>query len=104
MIMWELQVFTFKILKLKCTFFRLIRDQILSQDFANNVKILQNYPPTDINIILAKTIAIIDWGLISLTLLSDFSSNLSNEQNEFKTSFVLLQIYTSYFSIQEIKH
>lgn len=33
---------------------RLVRHQILEQDFACNVKLLQNYPSTDINVILAK--------------------------------------------------
>merc|ERR1712098_328477 len=32
----------------------LVRDKILSNDFASNMKMLQNYPPIDVRLILKK--------------------------------------------------
>lgn len=37
---------------------RLLRDKILEGDFACNVKLLQNFPPMDINIVLSKAVAL----------------------------------------------
>ncbi|XP_059609339.1 TBC1 domain family member 13 [Phlebotomus argentipes] len=37
-----------------CAMIILLREQILEQDFASNVKLLQNFPPMDINIVLLK--------------------------------------------------
>ncbi|XP_055702733.1 TBC1 domain family member 13 [Phlebotomus papatasi] len=37
-----------------CAMIMLLREQILEQDFASNVKLLQNFPPMDINIVLLK--------------------------------------------------
>ncbi|GAB0099868.1 TBC1 domain family member 13 [Sergentomyia squamirostris] len=37
-----------------CAMIILLREQILEQDFANNVKLLQNFPPMDINVVLQK--------------------------------------------------
>lgn len=38
--------------------FSLLRDLILEGDFATNVKLLQHFPETDINIVLSKAAAI----------------------------------------------
>lgn len=34
--------------------FRLLREQILENDFASNMKLLQNFPEIDINVVLTK--------------------------------------------------
>lgn len=39
-----------------CSMIVSLEDQILNNDFASNVKLLQNYPPTDVNIILSKAV------------------------------------------------
>ncbi|KAL5290730.1 TBC1D13 family protein [Megaselia abdita] len=39
-----------------CSMIVSLEDQILNNDFASNVKLLQNYPPTDINLILSKAV------------------------------------------------
>ena len=37
-----------------CAMIILVRDKILDQDFEHNVKVLQNFPPIDINVVLSK--------------------------------------------------
>lgn len=38
----------------KKLFYRLLRNQILQNEFSANVKILQNFPPMDVHVILSK--------------------------------------------------
>lgn len=42
------------LIKVCCSMILLLRDQLLEGDFATNVKLLQNFPPMDINRILVK--------------------------------------------------
>lgn len=42
------------LIKVCCAMITLLRDQILENDFANNVKLLQNFPPMDIKVVLKK--------------------------------------------------
>lgn len=37
-----------------CFDFSLLRTQLLQSDFATNVKLLQHFPETDINVVLSK--------------------------------------------------
>lgn len=37
---------------------RLVRQELLNGDFASNVKLLQNYPPMDVSLILNKAVEI----------------------------------------------
>ncbi|XP_023298207.2 TBC1 domain family member 13 isoform X2 [Lucilia cuprina] len=46
------------LLKICCAMILIQRDQILQNDFASNVKLLQNYPPMDINIVLSKAVTL----------------------------------------------
>lgn len=46
------------IINIGSLFNRIQRDQLLKNDFASNVKLLQNYPPMDINIVLAKAVSL----------------------------------------------
>ncbi|XP_039286629.1 TBC1 domain family member 13 isoform X2 [Nilaparvata lugens] len=39
-----------------CAMIMLLRDQLLSNDFSSNVKLLQNFPPVDIQIVLNKAV------------------------------------------------
>lgn len=39
-----------------CAMIIILREQILESDFATNVKLLQNFPPIDINIVLSKAV------------------------------------------------
>lgn len=41
-----------------CAMILLVRDNILSGDFASNVKLLQNFPPMDVSLILNKAVKI----------------------------------------------
>ncbi|CAD7083195.1 unnamed protein product [Hermetia illucens] len=41
-----------------CAMIVLLRDQILENDFSTNVKLLQNFPPMDINIVLSKAVSL----------------------------------------------
>uniref|UniRef100_A0A182PPE3 TBC1 domain family member 13 n=1 Tax=Anopheles epiroticus TaxID=199890 RepID=A0A182PPE3_9DIPT len=42
------------LVKICCAMILLLREQILENDFANNVKLLQHFPPMDINLVLQK--------------------------------------------------
>ncbi|XP_055631516.1 TBC1 domain family member 13 [Toxorhynchites rutilus septentrionalis] len=42
------------LVKICCAMIVLLREQILVNDFANNVKLLQNFPPMDVKVILKK--------------------------------------------------
>lgn len=42
------------LIKVCCAMIVLLREQILENDFANNVKLLQNFPPMDIKVVLKK--------------------------------------------------
>lgn len=42
------------LVKVCCAMIILLREQILENDFANNVKLLQNFPPMDIKVVLKK--------------------------------------------------
>ncbi|XP_035914481.1 TBC1 domain family member 13 isoform X1 [Anopheles stephensi] len=42
------------LIKICCAMILLLREQILENDFANNVKLLQNFPAMDINLVLRK--------------------------------------------------
>uniref|UniRef100_A0A1A9X358 TBC1 domain family member 13 n=1 Tax=Glossina brevipalpis TaxID=37001 RepID=A0A1A9X358_9MUSC len=46
------------LLKICCAMILIQRDQILQNDFASNVKLLQNYPPMDINVVLSKAVSL----------------------------------------------
>lgn len=37
---------------------RIQRESILENDFASNVKLLQNYPPIDINVVLTHAVSL----------------------------------------------
>ncbi|XP_053624634.1 TBC1 domain family member 13 isoform X2 [Plodia interpunctella] len=43
-----------------CAMILLVRDNLLSGDFASNVKLLQNFPPMDVSLILNKAVEIAD--------------------------------------------
>lgn len=36
--------------------FSLLRNELLEGDFGTNVKLLQNFPPIDINVVLSKAV------------------------------------------------
>lgn len=38
--------------------YRIQREAILENDFASNVKLLQNYPPIDINVVLTHAVSL----------------------------------------------
>lgn len=44
------------LIQICCAMIVILRDQILENDFGTNVKLLQNFPPFDINIVLCKAV------------------------------------------------
>ncbi|XP_055841388.1 TBC1 domain family member 13 isoform X2 [Episyrphus balteatus] len=48
------------LIKVCCAMIIILREQILENDFGSNVKLLQNFPPFDINVVLSRAVSLGD--------------------------------------------